>query len=231
MNNQSNYHGHRFPSEIISHAVWLYHRFTLSFRDIEDLLAERGTIVSYETIRQWCLKFCPEYAGKLLKRQGRLGDTWFMDEVYVTINGVRHYLWRAVDQDNNVIDILVQKQRDKRAAKRFFRKMLKDQGQSPRRMVTDKLKSYGAARKEVMPSVVHCQDRYANNRAEASHQQTRQQERQMRRFKSAGQAQRFLSVHSQVNNVFRVSRHLLKACHYRMFRSRAFSIWQEVTCV
>ncbi len=153
-----------------------------------------------------------------------------MDEVYVTINGVRHYLWRAVDQDNNVIDILVQKRRDKRAAKRFFRKMLKDQGQSPRRMVTDKLKSYGAARKEVMPTVIHCQDRYTNNRAEASHQQTRQQERQMRRFKSAGQAQRFLSVHSQANNVFRVSRHLLKACHYRMFRSRAFSIWQEVTC-
>ena len=115
MNSQSNYHGHRFPSEIISHAVWLYHRFTLSFRDIEDLLAERGTFVSYETIRQWCLKFGPEYAGKLRKRQGRLGDTWFMDEVFVTINGVRHYLWRAVDQDNNVIDILVQKQRDNHA--------------------------------------------------------------------------------------------------------------------
>ena len=154
-----------------------------------------------------------------------------MDEVFVTINGVRHYLWRAVDQDGDVIDILVQKRRDKRAAKRFFRKLMKGQGYSPRRMITDKLRSYGAARKEVMPSVIHCQDRYANNRAEASHQQTRQQERQMRRFKSAGQAQRFLSVHSQVNNVFRVGRHLLKACHYRMFRSRAFSIWQEVTCV
>ena len=150
---------------------------------------------------------------------------------YSSVFRSRCFSWRAVDQDNNVIDILVQKRRDKRAAKRFFRKMLKHQGQSPRRMVTDKLKSYSAAGKEVMPSVVHCQDRYANNRAEASHQQTRQQERQMRRFKSAGQAQRFLSVHSQVNNVFRVGRHLLKACHYRMFRSRAFSIWQEVTCV
>ncbi len=230
MNSQLNYHGHRFPSEIISHAVWLYHRFALSIRDIEDLLAERGIIVSYEAIRQWCLKFGPDYAGKLRRRQGRLGDTWFMDEIFVTINGVRHYLWRAVDQDNNVIDILVQKRRDKRAAKRFFRKMLKHQGQSPRRMVTDKLKSYGAARKEVMPSVVHCQNRYANNRAEASHQHTRQRERQMQRFKSPGQAQCFLATHSQVHNLFRVGRHLLKASHYRMFRARAFSTWREVTC-
>ena len=132
MNNQSNYHGHRFPSEIISHTVWLYHRFTLSFRDIEDLLAERGIIVSYETIRQWCLKFSPEYARKLRKRQGRLGDSWFLDEVFITINGVRHYLWRAVDQDGDVIDILVQKRRDKRAAKRLFRKLMKGQGYSPR---------------------------------------------------------------------------------------------------
>ncbi len=230
MNSHPSYYGYRFPSEIVNRAVWLYHRFTLSFRDIEDLLAERGIIVSYETVRQWCLKFGPEYAKKLRKRQGRLGDTWFMDEVFVKINGVRHYLWRAIDQDNSVIDILVQKRRDKRAAKRFFRKMLKRQGQSPRRMVTDKLKRYAAAKKEVMTSVVHCQDRYANNRAEASHQQTRQRERQMRRFKSAGQAQRFLSVHSQVANVFRVGRHLLKACHYRIFRYRALSTWQEVTC-
>ncbi len=216
MNSQSNYHGHRFA---------------LSFRDIEDLLAERGIIVSYETIRQWCLKFGPNYAGKLRKRQWRLGDTWFMDEVFITINGVRHYLWRTVDQDGDVIDILVQKRRDKRAAKRFFRKLIKGQGYSPRLMITDKLRSYGAARKDVMPSVTHCQDRYANNRAEASHQQTRQQERQMRRFKSPGQAQRFLAVHSQVHNLFRLGRHLLKACHYRNFRGRSFSVWQEVTCV
>ena len=127
MNSQSNYHGHRFPPEIISHAVWLYHRFTLSFRDIEDLLAERGIFVSYEAIRQWCLKFGPWYARKLRKRQGRLGDTWVMDEVIVTINGLRHYLWRAVDQDNYVIDILVQKRRNKRVANRFLRKMLKHQ--------------------------------------------------------------------------------------------------------
>ena len=225
------YAGYRYPSEIISHAVWLYHRFCLSFRDIEDLLAERGIIVSYEGIRQWCLKFGTEYARKVRKRQGRLGDTWFMDEVFITINGVRHYLWRAVDQDGDVIDILVQKRRDKRAAKRFLRKLMKDQGYSPRRMITDKLRSYGAARKEVMPSVIHCQDRYANNRAEVSHQHTREQERQMRRFKSPGQAQRFLAIHSQVHNLFRLGRHLLKACHYRNFRERSFSEWREVTCV
>ncbi len=232
MKKQSQYRGHRFPHEIISHAVWLYHRFCLSFRDIEDLLAERGVVVSYETIRQWCLKFGPRYAKQLRKRQGRLGDTWYMDELtIITVQGERRYLWRAVDQDDNVIDILIQKRKDKQAAKRFFRKMLKGQGQSPRRMITDKLKSYGAARREVMPSVLHCQERRANNRAETSHQHTRQQERQMRRFKSPGQAQRFLTIHSAVHNLFRIGRHLLRARHYRTFRSQAFSSWQQVTCV
>jgi putative transposase len=197
------YAGYRYPSEIMSHAIWLYYQFTLSCRDIEDLLAERGVIVSYETIRQWCLKFGPQYARKLRRRQGRLSDTWFVDEVFITLNRVRYYLWHAVDQDGDVIDILVQKRRDKRAAKRFFRKLMKGQGGSPRRMITDKLRSYDAARKEVMPSVTHCQDRYANNRAEVSHQHTREQERQRRRFKSPGQAQRFLAIHSQVHNLFR----------------------------
>ncbi len=230
MNKLSRYRGHRFPHEIISHAVWLYHRFCLSFRDIEDLLAERGVIVSYESIRQWCLKFGPRYAKQLRRRQGRLGDTWYMDELtIITVQGQRRYLWRAVDQDDDVIDILIQKHKDKQAAKRFFRKMLKEQGQSPRRMITDKRKSYGAARREIMPSVVHCQERRANNRAEASHQHTRQRERQMRRFKSSGQAQQFLAVHSQVHNLFRVGRHLLSACHYRAFRAQSFSMWQEVT--
>lgn len=134
----------------------------------------------------------------------------------------RTYLWRAVDQDSQVIDVLVQKRKDQRAAARFFKKMLKHQGRSPRRMTTDKLPSYGAARKEVMPSVIHIQDRHANNRAEASHQPTRQQERQMRRFKSVGQAQRFLSVHSPIRNLFCFGRHLLKACHYRELRANAF---------
>ncbi len=189
MNRQSQYYGYRFPPEIISYKVWLYHRFALSFRDIEDLLAERGIILSYETIRQWCLKFGPEYAGKLRKRQGRLSDSWFMDEAFVTINGVRHYLWRTVDQDGDVIDTLVQKRRDKRAAKRFFRKLMQGQGCSQRRIVTDRLRSYGAARKEVMPSVTHCQDRSANNLAEVSRQHTHEHEGQMQRVKSPGHVQ------------------------------------------
>ena len=187
MNSQPNYHGHRFPPLIISHAVWLYHRFTLSFRDIEALLAERGVIVSYESIRQWCRKFGPGYARTLKRRQGRLGDTWYLDELFITIQGQRHYLWRAVDQDGDTIDILVQRRRDRRAAKRFFRKLLKGQGWVPRRLVTDKLRSYGAAHREVFPSVIHNPDQYENNRAEVSHQPTRQQERQMRRFKSVEQ--------------------------------------------
>ena len=128
------YHRHRFPPEIISHAVWLYHRYCLSFRDVEDLLAERGIIVSYETVRQWCGKFGPDYARQLKRRQGRLGDTWFLDEVFVTINGQRQYLWRAVDQDGDLIDILVHPRRDGRAARRFFRRLLKSQRQEPVRL-------------------------------------------------------------------------------------------------
>ena len=227
----SSYHGYRFPPEIISHAVWLYHRFTLSLRDIEDLLAERGIIVSYESIRRWCMTFGLDYARVLRKRQVRLGDTWHMDEVFITINGQRHYLWRAVDQDGDVIDILVQSRKDKDAAKRFFRRLLKGQGGSPNRIVTDKLGSYGAAKRDLMPSVIHCQQRYANNRAEVSHEHTREQERQMRRFKSPRQAQRFLSVHSQIHNLYRVGRHLLRAANYRLMRARAFRSWREVTCV
>ena len=224
------YRGYRLPSEIISHAVWLYYRFCLSFRDVEDLLAERGVIVSYETIRQWSRKFGGEYARKLKRRQGRLGDTWHLDELFVTIQGERQYLWRAVDQDGDVIDILVQPRRDRRAAKRFFRKLLKGQGGEPRRLVTDKLRSYGAAHRTVMPSVLHDTSRYANNRAEVSHQPTRQRERQMRRFKSVAQAQRFLSVHGVILNLFRVGRHLLRSANHRMLRARSFLVWSEVTC-
>ena len=167
---ESLYRGHRFPPEIISHAVWLYHRFTLSFRDVEDLLAERGITVSYEAIRSWCRKFGPEYASTLRRRQGRLGDIWHVDEVFITIRGERHYLWRAVDQDGDVPDILVTRRRNKRAAHR-----------------------------EVFPSVNHRTGKYENNRTEVSHQHTREQERQMRGFKSVPQLQRFLCVHGLVN--------------------------------
>ncbi len=225
----SRYRRHRFPPQIISHAVWLYHRFCLSFRDIEDLLAERGIIVSHETVRQWCQKFGPDYARDLRRRQGRRGDIWHLDELFVNIRGKRHYLWRAVDQDGDVIDILVQKHRNTRAAKRFFRKLLKGQGSEPWQLVTDKLRSYGAAHRSIMPSVAHDTRRYANNRAEVSHQPTRHRERQMRRFKSAGQAQRFLSVHGVVQNLFRLGRHHLLSVNYRLLRDRSFKEWSAAT--
>ncbi len=136
MNSQApSYHGYRFPPEIISHAVLLYHRFCLSFRDVEDLFAERGVTVSYEAIRQWCQTFGLDYARRLRRRRGSLGDTWYLDELFVTIQGRRRYLWRAVDKDGDVIDILVQSRRDRRAARRFFRKLLKGQGREPRRMI------------------------------------------------------------------------------------------------
>ncbi len=229
-NHTPSYRGYRFPPEIISYAVWLYYRFCLSFRDVEDLLAERGIIVSYEAIRLWCLKFGPAYARALKRRQGRLGDTWHLDELFLTIQGRRQYLWRAVDQDGDVIDILLQPRRDRRAAERFFRKLLKSQGCVPRRMVTDKLRSYAAARRAIMPSVAHDTNQYANNRAEVSHEPTRQREQGMRRFKSIAQAQRFLSVHGITQNLFRVGRHLLPAANYRMLRARAFVVWNAVTC-
>lgn len=225
----SRYHGYRFPPEIISHAVWLYYRFSLSFRDVLDLLAQRGIVVSYETIRQWCEKFGPDYAAKLKRRRGRLGDTWLLDEVFVTIRGKRQYLWRAVDQDGDLIDLLVQPRRNRRAAEKFFRKLLKGEGCEPRQIVTDKLRSYSAAHRIVMPSVIHDTKQYANNRAEVSHQPTRQRERQMRGFKSAGGTQRFLAVHGLVGNLFRVGRHLLRAVHHRLFRKRAFEVWNTVT--
>lgn len=164
--NTNSYRGYRFPPEIISHGIWLYHRFCLSFRDVEELLAKRGIAITYDTVRQWSRKFGPVYARNLKRRQRRLGDVWYLVEIFVNIQGERRYLCRAVDQDGDVIDILVQRYRNARAAKRFFRKLLKGQGSTPWRLVTDKLKSYSAARREVMPSVHHDSGQYANNRAE-----------------------------------------------------------------
>ena len=229
--NLTTYRGYRFPPEIISHSVWLYYRFSLSFRDVEELLAKRGVLVTYETIRQWCRTFGPEYARNLKRRQGRLGDIWHLDEVFVKISGERHYLWRAVDQDGDVIEILAQRKRNARAAKRFFRKLLKSQGCAPWQLVTDKLKSYDAAHRSIMPSVDHNTERYANNLAEVSHQPTRRRERQMRRFKSAGQAQRFLSVHGVILNFFRFSRHRMSSKNYRWLRARALKDWNAATAV
>jgi len=196
---------------------------------VEEFLAQRGIIVSYETVRQWRLKFGPEYARKLKRRQGQLGDVWHLDELFVNIRGKRHYLWRAVDQDGDVIDILVERYRNARAARRFFLKLLKGQRRKPWQLVTDKLRSYAAAHRNVMPSVAHDTRQYANNRAEVSHQPTRQRERMMRRFKSEGQVQRFLSALGVVQNLFRLGRHLLGATHYRLLRDRSFNEWSAVT--
>ena len=173
MRTLSLYHRHRFPEEIISHSVWLYFRFALSFRDIEEMLAMRGVVLTYETIREWCLKFGQAYANDLRRRSPRPGDKWHLDEVFLKINGRIHYLWRAVDQDGDVLDILVQSKRDKRAAKKFLRNLLKRSRYVPVLIVTDKLRSYGAAKAEVLPSVEHQQQKYQNNQAENSHQPTR----------------------------------------------------------
>src|SRR3954464_11505425 len=197
---KSPYAGHRFPAEIISHAVWLYFRFPLSLRMVEEMLTARGLIVRHETVRQWALKFGQEFANRIRRRLPCAGDKWHLDEVVVKIAGVTHWLWRAVDQTGMVLDVLVRGRREKDAAKRLLRKLLKRQCRTPRVMITDKLASYSAAKREVMPSVEHRKHKGLNNRAENSHQPTRRRERQMKCFKSAGQAQRFLSAHDQINN-------------------------------
>ncbi len=222
------YKRHRFPPEIIQYAVWLYHRFSLSYRDVEDLLAERGITVSYESIGLWCNKFGSKYARRLKKKHQGYGDTFFIDEVFVKIDGKQHYLWRAVDQDGEVIDIFLQRRRDGKAAKRFFKRLLKAHRNDPRKIVTDKLRSYGVAHRELIPDTIHDTSQYANNRPELSHQPTRVRERVMRRFKSMRQAQRFLTVHAAVYNLFNLGRHLVSAKNYRFFCLRAFASWNYV---
>ncbi len=225
------YRGFRFPAEVIEHAVWLYHCFSLSLRDVETILAARGVVVSYESIREWGLRFGRLFANTLKRRRPKPGDKWFLDEVFLRIRGKLHYLWRAVDQEGNVLDILVQSRRDAKAAKRFFRKLLKGLQYAPRVIVTDKLRSYAAAKREILPGVEHRQSRYLNNRAEVSHQPTRRRERQMQRFKSARHAQRFLSTHSRIHNQFQLRRHRLTADQHRSARVGAFRTWREVTGV
>jgi len=219
------YKRHRFPPDIISYAVWLYFRFNLSHRDIEDLLAERGITVSREAIRLWCIKFGAIYTRRLKRKHRGYGDTFFIDEVFVKINGKQHYLWRAVDQDGEVVDVFLQRKRDGAAAKRFFKRLLRSHGGEPRKIVTDKLRSYGVAHHELMQDVIHDNSQYANNRAEQSHEPTRVRERVMRRFKSTGQAQRFLGAHAAVYNLFNLGRHLVRTEHYRNLREGAFAEW------
>jgi putative transposase len=222
------YRGHRFPAEIISHCVWLYFRFTLSFRDVEEMMATRGVAVTYESIREWCLKFGEVYAKRMRSRGPRPGDRWHLDEVFLSIAGKLQYLWRAVDQDGEVLDILVQPRRNTRAAKRFFRKLLKGLKYVPRAIITDKLGSYAAAKAEVLPTVEHRIGRWLNNRAENSHEPTRERERRMRGFKSSRHAQRFLAVFGVIASFFRPGRHLLAAVSYREIMCRRFTQWREV---
>jgi putative transposase len=221
------YKRHRFPPDIISCAVWLYYRFNLSHRDIEDLLAERGITVSRETIRLWCIKFGALYARRLKRKHRGYGDTFFIDEVFVKINGKLHYLWRAVDQDAEVVDVFLQAKRDGAAAKRFFKRLLRSHGGGPRKIVTDKLRSYGVAHRELIPEAIHSTEQYENNRAEQSHEATRVRERGMRRFKSMRQAQIFLGAHAAVSNLFNLGWHLVRAEHYRNLRVSAFAEWSR----
>jgi len=223
------YKGHRYPVEVISHCVWLYFRFPLSFREVEELLLERGVIVSYETVRRWCAKFGRSYANGLRRGRPQPGDKWHLEEVFIKINSERKYLWRAVDQDGTVLDILVQNRRDTAAARRFFRKLLKKTCAVARVVVTDKLHSYGAAHREVMPSLEHRSHKGLNNRAENSHQPTRQRERAMKGFRSVGGTQRFLAAFSGISPHFRPRRHLMTASDYRAEMTVRFAIWEQIT--
>ncbi|WP_406723895.1 IS6 family transposase [Streptomyces sp. GD-15H] len=224
------YRGHRYPVEIIAHCVWRYHRFPLSFREMEELMPGRGVLISYETVRHWCAKFGQQYANGLRRRRPRPGDKWYLDEVFVKVSGELKYLWRAVDQDT-VLDILVQSRRDTAAARRFFRHLMKKTRAAPRVVVTDKLRSYGAAHREVMPSVEHRQSKYLNNWAENSHQPTRQRERAMKGFRSVGAAQRFLAAFSGISPHFRPHRPRMTAPGYRAEMTIRFATWDQITGV
>ena len=226
------YHRHRFPAEIIAEAVWLYYRFPLSFRMVEDMLAYRGILVTHKTVHEWAEKFGREYANTIRRRTPRLGDKWHLDEMVITIKGEKHFLWRAVDQDGFVLDVLVQKRRNTKAAKRFMRKLLRGQGCSARVMVSDKLRSYGAAKRELGMSVCdHRQHKGLNNRAENSHQPIRRRERVMKRFKAARHVQRFTSIHDPVYNLHYFPRNLLSSADHRELRQTATNMWREIACL
>ena len=228
---QSMYKRHRFPAEIIQHAVWLYHRFNLSTRNVEDPLAERGISVSYETIRTGCQKFGPKYTKRLRRRHAGFGDTFFVDEVFVKIGGRQHYLWRAIDQDGEVLEVYLSEQRDGAAAKPFFGRIPKAAKAEPRRIISDKLASYTVAHRDLIPDVLRDTSRYANNRVEGSHQETRSRERAMRRFKKLDMAQRFLTVHATTQNLFNLGRHHVAAGHYRDLRHTAFASSRRAAAV
>ncbi len=225
----SSYRRHRFPAAVIQQAVWLYFRFPLSLRDVEDMLSQRGIDASYETVRRWSFKFGLAYARKLRRSHPRADARWHLDEVFVSIIGKNVYLWRTVDCEGEVLDVLVQSRRNKRAALKLMRKLLKSQGFSPDAVMTDKLPSYGAALSELGMRARHITGGRINNRAENSHLPIRQRERRMQRFKSAGAAQRFLSTHAAIYNTFNVQRHLISRRTMRQFRAAAMERWDAMT--
>lgn len=218
---------HRFPPVIIQHAVRLYARFMLSFRDVEEMLAERGIDVSNETVRRWFLKFGRLIAGNLRRSRPRPSPRWHLDEMVIGMRGRKYWLWRVVDDEGEVLDFLVQRRRCARSAGRLLRKLLKRQGFAPTRITTDKLKSYPVAIREQRLYAVHDHGLRANNRAENSHQPVRRRERKQRRFKSPGSAQRYLPIHAAVQNAFYVQRHLLPRRIFKAFRAETFVIWRE----
>jgi putative transposase len=228
---KSPYAGHRFPVEVISRVVRLYLRFPLGPRTVEEMPAARGIAVGHETVRRWAPKFGQEFADRIRRRLPRAGDKWRLDEVAIKIAGVKHWLWRAVDQAGMVLAVLVQGRRGKRAAKRLLRKLLKRQRRAPRVMVTDKLPSCGAAKRELVPGVEHRRHGGLDNRAENSHQPTRRRERRMKRLESARRAQRFLSAHDRISNLFHLRRDQVTAGEHRAAGARAFETRADISGV
>ncbi len=224
----SSYARHRFPPVIIQHAVWLYFRFALSYRDVEDMLAERGIDASYEIVRLWALKFGRIYADRIRRRRPRPSDRWHLDEVFLKIGGKTVYLWRAVDDEGEVLEILVKSKRNRKAALKLLRKLLKLQGYVADSIVTDRLRSYGAALRDLSLADRHVTGGRSNNRAEVSHQPTRRRERQQLRFKSPGSAQRFLASHAAMANHFNVQRHLISRRTLKILRTEALADWRKV---
>ncbi|MBB3146667.1 putative transposase [Phyllobacterium trifolii] len=228
---QVSYKRHRFPPALIAHTVWLYFRFPLSLRLVEEMLLERGIVVSYETIRCWAKKFGPVYARRLRRKQPSSSDIWHLDEVVITIAGKKHWLWRAVDQDGYVLGEIVQNRRNTKAAKRLLVRLLKKQGVAPKRIITDKLRSYTAAKRQIMPTLEHRSHKGLNNRAENSHLPLRKRERVMQTFRSSGSLQRFLSAFSAVRNLFVPPRTRRTALAIHLHRISALAHWESVTGV
>lgn len=228
---KTSYKRHRFPPQMIAHAVWLYVRFNLSLREVEELMLERGVDVSYETIRRSTVKFGPLITHVLRRRQPRPGDVWHLDEVVVKIAGRSYWLWSAVDQHGVVLEEILQSKRNKRAAKRLLVTLMKRWGVMPKRIITDKLRSYGAAKREVAPGLDHWSHKGLNNRAENSHLPFRKRERAMQGFRSPGGLQRFVSIHSATRNCFSVPARRRSALTIRYHRLEALEAWKSAANV